>query len=207
MTAKSLQFLASLAILAAATASAQDADPTLKPVGDGWIKLVNGKDLDGWKAETEFWSIKDGMIVGDYKGGANHHHLYYDRQKFRDFEMHVDLKVTGWNAGVNFAQTGTDPNKDTGLHIKASDGWWGDVWPVTAKARRPEEKVRKLNDWNHIYAKVQDGNVVVYLNGVKTAEFHDKRAASEGIVGIGLHHGKGTKVEVRDFEVRPLASK
>lgn len=40
--------------LAPATAQAQD---------DG-VSIFNGKTLDGWDGNPEFWSVEDGMITG-----------------------------------------------------------------------------------------------------------------------------------------------
>ena len=32
---------------------------------DGFVSLFDGKTLDGWRYEPKFWSVTDGVIVGD----------------------------------------------------------------------------------------------------------------------------------------------
>jgi hypothetical protein len=87
--------------------------------------------------------------------------------------------------------------------------WWGAVWPDTTNGPYKGKFMHlvKEDDWNHYYIKVVNGKVSVALNGVPTVEFESERAKREGYLGIGLHHGKGTRVEVKNYVVRPLTQK
>ncbi|MCA9210865.1 MAG: DUF1080 domain-containing protein, partial [Planctomycetales bacterium] len=70
---------------------------------DGWVKLFNGKNLEGWKASenTDSWSVVDGAIVCD----GPRSHLFYvgDDKPFTNFEFKADVMTTpGSNAGIYF---------------------------------------------------------------------------------------------------------
>ena len=63
-------------VLSVGDLTAQDAPPArpdaavLKPVGDNWLPLFNGTNLDGWKAEPEYWKGEDGILFCTGGGGG-----------------------------------------------------------------------------------------------------------------------------------------
>ena len=32
---------------------------------DGFVKIFDGKTLDGWEGDSTYWGVKDGNIVGE----------------------------------------------------------------------------------------------------------------------------------------------
>src|SRR5207253_6472599 len=74
---------AALALLAASAAVRSDepkkaADPA--KAGD----LFNGKTLDGWEGLPEYWSVKDGAIVGAYTNkGLTHNTFLWSKNKYK----------------------------------------------------------------------------------------------------------------------------
>ena len=34
----------------------------------GWVPLLNGKDLTGWKGDAALWTVEDGVLVGRCEG-------------------------------------------------------------------------------------------------------------------------------------------
>lgn len=62
------------------------------------IPLLNGKDLEGWKAmgEKNQWVIEDGILKSP-ESGSN----LVTEQEFEDFKLHVEFKVPpGSNSGI-----------------------------------------------------------------------------------------------------------
>ena len=51
------------------------------------IKLFNGKDLDGWEGFEEYWSVKDGVIVGKNKDEVKVSTYLLTKKKFSDFRL------------------------------------------------------------------------------------------------------------------------
>ncbi|MDR0609612.1 MAG: DUF1080 domain-containing protein [Planctomycetaceae bacterium] len=79
---------------------------------DGWIKIFNGENLDGWKSNEKYvgFEVKDGAIVGN----GNRNHLYY-MEELKNFEVKMDVKIS---AGGN-----------SGVYVKSQ--WQDESWPVT----------------------------------------------------------------------------
>src|SRR5215216_2994752 len=72
---------------------------------DKWIRLFDGKTLNGWKASDNPGSFKveDGAIVAN----GPRSHLYYDgpvmNHNFKNFELKADVMTTqGSNSGIYF---------------------------------------------------------------------------------------------------------
>ena len=49
--------------LFAAEAPTDGSESLLKPVGNGWQPVFNGKDLHGWKVEPGFWKVENGAVT------------------------------------------------------------------------------------------------------------------------------------------------
>src|SRR5262249_552916 len=78
---------------------------TPAPCGDGKSDLFNGKDLDGWEGLSQFWSVKDGALVGSTMPDGNKFNTFLcSKKKYKDFELSFKVKLTGkgWtgNSGV-----------------------------------------------------------------------------------------------------------
>lgn len=82
-----------LALSFAATAAAQEES------------LFNGKNLDGWKGLTQFWSVADGVIVGETtaenptKGNT---FLVWQGGELSDFEISLQVRFKGNNSGLQY---------------------------------------------------------------------------------------------------------
>ncbi len=174
-----------------------------KPDADGWIKIFDGKTLDGWKASEypEAWSVKDGCIVGD----GERSHLFYTGREFEDLEFKADIKLNhegnsgmyfrvafgpewpkGYEAQVN--NTSKDPVKTGSLYnlskifdqLVKDDTWW--TQHVICKG-------------NHITIKV---------NGKTVVDFTDeKNTYKKGFVAL-QQHNKGSVVMYKNLMVKPL---
>jgi putative heme-binding domain-containing protein len=67
--------------------------------------LFNGKDLSGWKGLPQFWSVKDGVIVGETtaenptKGNT---FLVWQGGEVADFEITAEVRFKGNNSGLQY---------------------------------------------------------------------------------------------------------
>ena len=67
---------------------------------DGWIALMNGKDLAGWKLKDangkNGWSVEDGVYVNTPASTD-----ILSEREFTDFHLHVEFMIPkGSNSGV-----------------------------------------------------------------------------------------------------------
>jgi hypothetical protein len=74
----------------------------------GFQSLFDGKGLDGWEGKTEFWSVREGAIVGQTtkeqptKGNT---FLIWRGGKPADFELRIKWRFTGegfGNSGIQY---------------------------------------------------------------------------------------------------------
>ena len=181
-----------------------------KPVGDGWVHLLDGNDLTGWKAEKEYWTLKDGLLHGEYKGGPKHHYMYSDKE-YADFELHALVKMSGKdaNSGVCIRTKPTDFDNAPGYQVDMGDGYWGCLWDERGDnmvAPFPKElaaKLVKADDWNHYYVIAKGHHITFWLNGVKTVDVDHAKGKLTGSLGFQLCHGnKETIVDVKSLYIR-----
>lgn len=72
---------------------------------DGFVSLFDGKSLAGWDANPEFWTVKDGAIVGQttaehpVKGNT---FCIWRQGEVDDFELKLDYKLEGGNSGIQY---------------------------------------------------------------------------------------------------------
>jgi hypothetical protein len=68
--------------------------------------LFNGKDLTGWKGNTELWSVEDGCITGRTtaeKPLKFNTFLIWDAGKVSNFELEFDYKIgSEGNSGIQY---------------------------------------------------------------------------------------------------------
>lgn len=181
-----------------------------KPTGEGWQRLLGGSDLAGWKHTPAHWTLKDGLLVGDYPGGAKHEYLYSEKE-YGDFELHAVVKMTGEgaNSGVCIRTKPTDFDNVPGYQVDMGPGYWGCLWDerrdgmVAAYPKALADKLVKANDFNHYYVIARGHHIQAWLNGVKTIDVVHPRGIDKGSLAFQLCHGnKHTHVEVRDLWIR-----
>ena len=67
--------------------------------------LFNGKTLEGWDGNPDFWSVQEGVITGQTtaenptKGNT---FLIYRGGDVSDFELQLEYKIIGGNSGIQY---------------------------------------------------------------------------------------------------------
>ena len=80
---------------------------------DGFQRLFNGRDLQGWDADPALWRVVDGVIVGVSEPGkpATNSFLIWNGT-LRDFELRVTIRVIGDNnSGIQYRSKLVDADK------------------------------------------------------------------------------------------------
>jgi type 1 glutamine amidotransferase len=71
----------------------------------GFQSIFNGKDLTGWAGKPEFWSVKDGAILGKTtpenptKGNT---FLIWKDGKVDNFELRLSYRIINGNSGIQY---------------------------------------------------------------------------------------------------------
>lgn len=80
----------------------------------GFVSLFDGKTLDGWDGDPRFWSVQDGLIVGQTTAEnptQGNTFLIYKGSEPADFELRFDYKIIGGNSGVQYRSFIPDPDQ------------------------------------------------------------------------------------------------
>jgi putative membrane-bound dehydrogenase-like protein len=180
----------------------------------GFESLFDGKTLDGWDGNSDFWSVKDGVITGQStadKPVRSNTFLVYRKGEFGDFELRLEFKIVGNNSGVQYRSKEVSKWVISGYQadFDGTGQWIGTLYEEKARgvlARRGQKVVVtpqgekqvvgetaaekdivasvKKEDWNS-YAIVAQGNHLVQkLNGIVTVDLTDNQADKRADKGL-----------------------
>jgi hypothetical protein len=180
--------------------------------GKGFVKLFNGKNLEGWVNHgTEKWYVENNLLVCE--SGPDKKYGYLSTSKdYYNFELEVEFKQeSNGNSGVFFRSTfeGTKvsgwqvevapPNHDTaGIYESYGRGWLVQI---------PDEKenILQMGKWNKMRIKAVDGRIITWLNGVQMVDITDEKIAQgHGAIALQIHDGGGIKVYWKNLRIKEL---
>jgi hypothetical protein len=174
------------------------------------IQLFNGVNLDGWEGYPEYWSVKDGVIIGKNSKPIDPSTYLLTKRKFSDFrllatvklvesEMHSGIALWGRIIPLDAIPKGQDPAKFTYTyqgHLVMFPSGWGmyDLFrrnglPVDGK---PARQVGKQHDWNELEILAQGNRVRLVANNKLVVDWRDPKPEliMEGPIGLQLHSNK-----------------
>ncbi len=86
--------------------------------------IFNGKNLEGWKGDAKYWSVKEGVLTGEVTPETilkRNSFIIYEKEQFQNFELQLEYKISiSGNSGVNY-RSEKIPNKPFALRGYQSD--------------------------------------------------------------------------------------
>ena len=204
-----------LLVLFAATAQAQE-----------FQSLFNGKDLSGWAGKTEFWSVKDGAILGQTtkdKPTKGNTFLVWEGGDVADFVFKAKVRFAGNNSGVQYRSELVENPEDfvvkgyqADLHQKPeffgmlyAEKWRGIVARrfqrvVVGADGKPQvvgevgDKNQQLVDheWNELTIIAVGNRQIHQLNGVTTVDLTDNHPEAKRKGILALQLHRGAPMTV-----------
>lgn len=96
-----------------------------------FVALFDGKSLEGWDGDPVYWSVKDGVMVGEVTADTllkRNSFLIWKGGKVADFELVVEYRVSAnGNSGINYRSIIT-PDLKWALTGYQADIDGGDRW-------------------------------------------------------------------------------
>lgn len=174
-----------------------------------WKPLMDGKTLAGWHPVGDGkWTVEDGAFVGR----ANNEKLYgllVSDKMFRDFAVRFKFKCLSGDSGFYIRTIIKEPEKANGLQVqvgrtKSGVGGiyesYGRAW-VSKPSDELEKSYTKDDEWNEMVIEAHGGNIVVTVNGIKSAELKDDPSRPEGHFALQMHAGCVMHVMFKDIEI------
>jgi hypothetical protein len=185
--------------------------------GEGQGKFFNGKNLEGFEGLKEYWTVKDGAIVGATPKGLKFNTFLCSKKKYGDFEMkfQIRLKDGKGNSGVQIRSEISNPKTFAvrGPQADIGEGWWGSLYGedfggmMKAADRKAVEKVLKKADFNDYSIRCVGKHVTIRINGMVTVDDDFPKMPAEGIIAFQLHAGGPMEVTFRDIQFKDLSKK
>jgi putative heme-binding domain-containing protein len=179
--------------------------------------FFNGKDLSGWEGLTEFWSVREGAIVGTAPAeGLTFNTFLCSKKKYKDFELSfkVRIKDHNGNSGVQIRSRVDDAKQFAvaGPQCDMGQQYWGSLYGERDPGRMMQasppdlvKRVLKPNDFNDYSIKVVGKHVTIKLNGETTVDADFAELPDEGIIAWQLHAGfKNMEVVFKDIKFQEL---
>jgi hypothetical protein len=173
-----------------------------------------GPGLEGWEGLSEYWTYKDGAVVGSsYPDGLKFNTFLCSKKKYGDFEMtfKVRLKGGGGNSGVQIRSEVFDRKRFAvkGPQADIGAGYWGSLYGeafggmMKAAPAEAQKKVKPA-DFNDYYIKAVGKHITIKVNGFTTVDQEFPRAPDTGIIAFQMHGGGPMEVTFKDIRFREL---
>ncbi len=162
--------------------------------------LFDGKTLNGWQGNPDWWSVRDGAIVGKFNDKVPTSFLF-TKDNYSDFRLTLSSKMVESenHAGVCFwgeiAEKGDNKWYTHGpLVVFPNPSMWDYNEGKGLRVFKPTlEKVTSQHEWVQVEILAVGNRVRAAFNGVEVLEWReaDSSRIKEGPIGVQLHAWAG----------------
>lgn len=198
-----------------------DKEHAPKPRDRGWIRLFNGRDLEGWKffpADRKTnWKVVDRVMTAaeaeDHRGVNA-----YTARQFKDFEFYCEFKVPkDGNSGIFLRGLyEIQIRGDHGMKLDDPKLDWG-TGAFYGQKKPLKNASKPADEWQSIYARVEGDKATVYVNGELVQEnfvlakpthrYAEMKDVKEGGPGPIILQGDHKPIQFRYVMVKPIGEK
>jgi hypothetical protein len=193
-----------------------------RPSEDGFVKLFDGKTLEGWQGSVNGYRVVDGVIECIPEKGGN---LFTDKE-YGNFVLRFEFLLTpGANNGLGIRAPLKGDAAYQGMELQILDNRapkWANLKPFqyhgslygVVPAKRGHQK--PVGEWNQQEVVCKGSKVKVTLNGATILETDIAKAIEQGTPD-GKEHpglkrksghigflGHGSQVGFRNIRIKPL---
>jgi len=207
---RGLKWALAVLVVAGFAAAAVAGEEAWKPQGEGWIQLLNGTDLTGWKTAgtNSFWKAQDGVLANEIEKGKHGTNIYTEKT-FNDFQLHIEFKVLkGGNSGVYLRGRKEIQVLDSYGKEKLGSGDCGGLY---SKAAPTVNACNPPGEWSTFDITIVGNKITVVQNG-KTIQDGVELAGNTGGAMAGkdgdpgpiMLQGDHTSIWYRNIWIKPL---
>ncbi len=186
--------------------------------------LFDGKTLTGWdvrKGEEQWWTVRDGMIVGgSMKKKVPHNTFLATDKSYENFELEFDIRLEKgkdfMNSGIQVRSIRLPKSSEMkGYQVDAGIGWWGKIYDESRRNKVIAEpvdpvalaKVTKDWDWNHYSIVCEGPHIRSWINGVPALDYLERAPGipQNGRIGFQAHGGGTFEAQFKNITIKELA--
>jgi hypothetical protein len=183
------------------------------------VPLCDGKTLDGWDGNRDFFRVQDGAIVaGSLTKPTPRNEFLCTREAYGDFELRLKVKLLGdpaqANAGIQIrSRRLPNHNEMSGYQADMGQQYWGCLYDESRRNRvlaQPDparlRQALKPGAWNEYVIRCVGPRIQLWLNGVPTVDYTEPDAALEqtGLIGLQIHAGPPAEAWYKDLTIESL---
>jgi len=197
-------FALAIGLAVAAFAAVQFSPDASGQSGEGWVTLLDSKNMGEWdKVGESNWRLEDGAVVADKVGASGAGHLV-SKNAYKDFQVYVEFWASDdANSGIYLrcqdrAKITDKSCYEANIFDQRKDPTYGTGGIVHFAEVNPMPKAG--GKWNTYEITAKGRQITVTLNGQKTADLRNGLFV-EG--PITLQHGAGV-IKFRKVAIKPL---
>ena len=120
---------------------------------DGWETIFDGKTLDKWDGNPEFWRVEDGTITGqttEAKVTKGNTFIIWRGGETADFELKLEYKIVNGNSGIQYRSFEVPTSKPATrilVSIMVSDSV---AFLLLGVRKRKSELITSQRFWKHL---------------------------------------------------------
>jgi hypothetical protein len=184
--------------------------------GDDARPFLDDKLAD-WDGLMEYWSYKDGVLVGACPNGLKFNTFLCSKKIYRDFELKFEVRLKDGigNSGIQIRSRLNEKNKDRfavdGPQCDIGGDFWGSLYGeniggmMKAADAALVKKILKPKDFNAYTIRCVGKRVTITLNGEVTVDGEFEKMNDEGIIAFQLHSGPPMEITFRNLEFTNLS--
>jgi|GEM_PF-489816 len=182
-----------------------------------FVKLFDGKTLNGWKGDPNVWQVKDGVLNG--KNFQKKESFLRTKNTFEDFVLRLKFRYLKGNSGVNIRSYTKEGDVLSGPQIEITDTKLpvrhivhGVIFDSHGSGKLSKdlsadvkEKILASvkNNWSLMEITVRANKLTVKINSlILHNDLELKEMSPSGIIGFQAQGP--TEVEFKDIEIREL---
>lgn len=189
-------------------------------VGAEPAALFDGKSLEGWEGETtKVWRVRDGVIVGGSLEGNPQNEFLATRKAYRNFHLRFEYKLVGTegfvNGGVQFrSKRIPDPAHEmSGYQADIGAGMSGCLYDESRRNKilAQEDKdfvarIEKPGEWNSYEVVANGRQILLFLNGQRTANFTENTPDIDnfGLIALQIHGNSKAEISFRNITIEDI---
>ena len=184
------------------------------------VPLFDGKSFAGWEGETnKVWRIRDGVMVGGSMEGNPRNEFLATLKSYKNFHLRIEYKLVGTegfvNGGVQFRskRIANPQNEMSGFQADIGAGYSGSLYDesrrnkVLAQADKNHiARLEKPGDWNSYEVVASGAQVLIFLNGQRTAIWVEREPGidSTGVIALQIHGNCKAEISFRNLSIEVL---